>query len=109
MSGPAKVRAATHPVAITANDLADGRVVWLASGGPWTRSLASARVFGPEEAHAALATAQEAERARHVVGAYAVEVAVIAGVPRPLRLRERLRAAGPSVDAAPHPALPLAS
>jgi sulfite reductase (NADPH) hemoprotein beta-component len=56
-----------------------------------------------------LAQGQASERAQRVVGAYAVEVAFLAGVPRPLRFRERLRAAGPSVGAIPRPALPLAS
>ncbi|WP_237215814.1 DUF2849 domain-containing protein [Falsiroseomonas oryziterrae] len=108
MSGPAKARPATQPVAITANDLADGRVVWLAADGGWTRNLAAARIFAPEEAAHALAQGQAAERARRVVGAYAVEVELLAGVPRPLRFRERLRATGPSVDAIPRPALPIA-
>lgn len=108
MSGPAKVRPATRPVAITANDLADGRVVWLAADGSWTRSLGGARIFAPEEAEEGLAQGRASERARRVVGAYAVEVELLAGAPRPVRFRERLRESGPSVDAIPRPALPLA-
>jgi hypothetical protein len=108
MSGPAKARPATRPVAITANDLAEGHVVWLAADGSWTRSLGAARIFAPDETEAGLAEGRAAERARRVVGAYAVEVERLAGAPRPVRFRERLRATGPSVDAVPRPTLPLA-
>lgn len=105
MSAPAKIRPATAPVVVTANDLRTGRVVWLADAG-WTGDVAGARVFPAGEAAAALALGQAAEKARIVVGAYAVEVA--AG-PVPLKFRERLRAAGPSVDAEPRATLRLAS
>ncbi len=108
MSAAAKIRPASHPLVVTANRLRDGRVVWLAAAG-WADRLAEAQIFPPDSAPDALALGRAAERARLVVGAYAVEVAAIGGAPRPLKFRERLRATGPSVDAAPRPALPLAS
>lgn len=105
MAAPAKTRPATAPVVVTANDLRTGRVVWLGAGG-WVAEVAAARIFPPEEAAAALALGQAAEKARIVVGAYAVEVSP---GPVPVKFRERLRAAGPSVHAEPRPALRLAS
>ena len=109
MSGPAKLRPATAPVVLTANGLGDGRVTWLAADGGWTRRLADARVFAPDDAAEALALGQAGERARLVVGAYTVEVEMRAGIPTPRRFRESLRATGPSVDAEPKPMLSLAS
>ena len=109
MSGPAKLRPVTAPVVLTANALGTGRVVWLAESGGWTRRITDARVFAPQDAAAALAQGQADERARLVVGAYTVEVELRAGLPVPLRFRERLRANGPSIDAEPKHALPLAS
>jgi hypothetical protein len=38
-----------------------------------------------------------------------VEVELLAGLPHPLRFRERLRATGPSIQAVPSAAIPLAS
>ena len=108
MSAAAKTRPATHPFVVTANRLRDGRVVWLGPAG-WSERLVEARIFAPDSAAEAASLGQAAERARLVVGAYAVEVAMLAGAPRPLRFRERLRAGGPSVDAVPRPTLPLAS
>uniref|UniRef100_UPI0022EA2B4C DUF2849 domain-containing protein n=1 Tax=Falsiroseomonas oryzae TaxID=2766473 RepID=UPI0022EA2B4C len=70
MSGPAKLRPPAHPVAITANGLADGRVLWLAADGSWSARLAEARILAPDDAAAGLALGQAAERARRVVGAY---------------------------------------
>ncbi len=105
MAAPAKIRPATAPVVVTANDLRTGRVVWLGTAG-WTGDIAAARVFAPDDAAAALALGQAAERAQLVVGAYTVEVSP---GPVPAKFRERLRAAGPSVDAEPRPALQLAS
>jgi sulfite reductase (NADPH) hemoprotein beta-component len=103
MSAPAKPRPITAALVITANALRDGRVAWLAAD-RWTPRLAEARIFPAEEAEAALAQGAAAERARLVVGAYAVEVDILAGRPVPRRYRERLRAEGPSVDAEPRQA-----
>ncbi len=105
MSAPAKPRPITAARVITANTLRDGRVAWLGAD-RWTPLLGEARIFAAEEAEAALALGQAAERARLVVGVYAVEVDVRGGRPIPRRYRERLRAEGPSVDAEPKPAAP---
>jgi len=84
--------------AITGNFLADGRVVFLDEAGGWVRDLAEARfVSDGAELDAALAAAQAAAEARIVVEPYAIDIEAVDGVPRPVRLRERIRAVGPTV------------
>lgn len=100
MSHPTRLRPATAPVVFTGSFLSDGRVAWLAGDGGWSPRIAEARVFPAE---AAAAPPQDPR----VIGPYAVEVAVVAGVPSPRHVRERLRVTGPSIQAepAPRPAL----
>ena len=89
--GPAKV--------ITANDLRDGLVVFLTADGAWSREIAEARVVedGPDlDSAAAYAKAQH--DARIVVEPYPIDVTVTAGLPVPVRYRERVRADhGPTI------------
>jgi hypothetical protein len=101
MSTPAKARPAKAPTIFTANRLRDGRVVWLAEGDAWVEQVAAARVFPPVAAAEGLALAQRGERNQQVVGVYGTEVDLRAGRPVPLKFRERLRAAGPSIAAEP--------
>ncbi len=82
---------------ITANDLGDGLVVFLTADGGWSRRLADARVVGPEALAEAIAYGKAQHDARIVVEPYEIEVTLEAGVPVPVRLRERIRAAGPTV------------
>ncbi|MDP6952983.1 MAG: DUF2849 domain-containing protein [Alphaproteobacteria bacterium] len=81
----------------TANRIADGRVVYLGAHGAWHETMAEARVADDETAAADLdAAARLGEVANLVIGAYLIEVE---GRPlRPARLRERIRAAGPTVQ-----------
>jgi len=82
---------------ITANGLADGRVIYLDALDQWTADLAGAEVFeGTAELDAGLNRSRVAEDACVVVGAYQVEVTVNGGATRPVRYREQLRARGPS-------------
>ncbi|MFC7542517.1 DUF2849 domain-containing protein [Siccirubricoccus deserti] len=55
----------------------------------------------PEAAAEGLALAKQGERQQQVVGVYGVEIRHLAGAPVPLKSRERLRAAGPSIAAEP--------
>jgi len=89
-AGPQKI--------ITANRLGDGRVVFLNPSGGWSLAVAEARAFedGPE-LDQALAYSQEQQKARVVVEPYAVDVEIRDGAPEPIRLRERIRAVGPSI------------
>jgi Protein of unknown function (DUF2849) len=84
--------------AITANRLDDGRVVFLDDAGGWTADLVSARfVSDGAELDAALTHAQAQMDARVVVEAYAIDIVEADGRPVPARMRERIRAEGPTV------------
>lgn len=87
---------AFKPCVLTANDLLDGDVVYLALNGGWTRRLGSARLFEDEaEAHGCLAEAEA--QADAIVDPYLADAAPgIGDGPRALRFREELRATGPS-------------
>ena len=90
-AGPAKV--------ITANRLGDGIVVFLDDAGGWPQEIAKASVLedGPDF-DSALAYAKAQHDARIIVEPYAIDVEVKDGVPVPVRLRELIRAQGPTVD-----------
>jgi hypothetical protein len=90
-AGPAKV--------VTANRLDDGIVVFLDDEGGWPVEITKARILedGPD-LDGALAYAKEQHDARVIVEPYAIDVEVKDGVPVPVRLRELIRARGPTVD-----------
>lgn len=84
--------------AVSANRLADGRVVYLGEAG-WVDDLSAARRTA--EAAAAEMLLAEAERdvaAAQVVAPYLIDLEP-GEVPRPLRRRERIRADGPGIAA----------
>ena len=83
---------------VTANRLSDGVVVFLDAEGGWPTDIAKARVIAPADLADALAYAKRASDAQVVVEPYEIEVTVENGVPVPVRLRERIRAAGPTVS-----------
>jgi len=84
--------------AITANHLTGGHVLFLATGGGWSRDIKDAVLLSDAESlGSALALAAEDEKAGHIVGAYEVAVTLEEGVPVPVLLRERIRVAGPTV------------
>ncbi|MDE2013589.1 MAG: DUF2849 domain-containing protein [Alphaproteobacteria bacterium] len=88
---------ATDPQILTANRLIDGRVVYWQGAG-WAESLAEAEIFDdPEAADAALKGAQQWVAERVVVGTYLFAVRLDEGVAVPVKARELIRAAGPSV------------
>jgi len=88
--GPLKV--------ITANRLDDGRVVFLDAAGDWVGSIADARqLSGDAELDEASAYAKAQHDARIVVEPYPIDVEMVDGKPWPVRIRERIRAAGPTV------------
>ncbi|WP_269583733.1 DUF2849 domain-containing protein [Roseibium sp. Sym1] len=82
---------------ITANRLLNGDVVWLAKGGAWVERITLARTFEGKEAVAeGLAEGAEAEKNQEVVGVYEMDITVEDGVIVPVRLREKIRAKGPT-------------
>jgi hypothetical protein len=84
--------------AITANRLDDGRVVFLDEAGGWAPTVAEARLLsdGPE-LDEATAYAKAQHDARIVVEPYAIDIENVDGEPVPARIRERIRAQGPTV------------
>jgi hypothetical protein len=84
---------------ITANELRAGYVVFLGANGSWVRTVAEGLQFaeGPE-LEAAKAYAQAQHDARVVVEPYVIDIIVKDGVPVPEKLKERIRAKGPTVD-----------
>ena len=85
--------------AITANRLDDGRVVFLGETGDWPAAIDSAHLFndGPE-LDAATAYAKAQNDARIIVEPYAIDMTDVGGRMLPARIRERIRALGPTVD-----------
>lgn len=84
---------------LTANRLTDGISVWLNASGEWVTSLHDAFVAR----HAEAETSLEAIGKRDFAGNKVVDVNLIDvededGVIRPLRLRERIRAEGPTIE-----------
>lgn len=82
---------------LTANRLADGRVVFMAARG-WSERLREATVAESEaEKQALLALGAQSVAVCEVVEPYLVEVEVRNALPVPVHYRERIRAFGPTV------------
>jgi hypothetical protein len=81
---------------LTGNELISGATVYLDRTGTWVEDLQAARLFAKEEAaerDAALAATKAGGR---IISLEIEEVTVDQGVIIPRRLRERIRAAGPT-------------
>jgi len=87
------------PSIVTANTLASGEVVYLASDGRWVRAITDAAIAATKADAAMLdAVAARAVDAREVTAVYAMDVTVVDGRPAPISVREKIRAAlGPTV------------
>lgn len=83
---------------LTANRLIDGAAVYLATNGAWVEALDGARVFDSKaDAEAALQVGVEAERRLVIVHAYLFDVVQAGDRVKPVKQREVIRAAGPTV------------
>lgn len=87
---------------ITASRLIDGAVVWRDAAGHWRREIDDAAASDDDDTVARmLADARTEESAGVVIAPYEVEVDVERNADSrkilPIRLRERIRAGGPSV------------
>jgi hypothetical protein len=88
---------ATHPQMLTANRLRDGDVIYWRKGG-WVLEFSEGEVFAdPAAAAAALAAAEAFVTGNEVVAPYLFEVREEEGKIRPVKEREIIRRAGPSV------------
>jgi hypothetical protein len=83
---------------LTANRLSDGIAVWLDASGQWSEDLQSALVARHAEAEASLEEIGKRDfSANKVVDVNIVDVSEENGQLWPIRLRERIRAAGPTM------------
>ena len=86
------------PQVLTANRLKDGEVVYLDADGGWVESLQAAHLLpSVAEGEAALAKGLEAERDLKVVHAYLFDVTGQGTALKPVKMREIIRAAGPTI------------
>lgn len=84
-----------EPVVVSANDLFDGRVIYLASDGAWVDHLNQAELIDtPERADERLALANTQQS--RLVGAYLAPARPGENGPEPAHFREAFRATGPS-------------
>ncbi|MGB3148581.1 MAG: DUF2849 domain-containing protein [Paracoccaceae bacterium] len=83
------------PKVVTANDLREGDVVYLAADGSWTRHHHLAELIRDEARAAERLALAEAERLT-VVGAYLADAQPGANGPEPVHFREAFRTRGPS-------------
>lgn len=87
-----------NSVAFTANNLLDGEAVWMGIDGSWVKSVEAAGVFSTEEERQRAAElAAEADADNLVVEPYEIDVLFEAGQVTPMKFRERIRAAGPTM------------
>lgn len=86
---------------VTANELLSGAVVYLTARGAWEMDIDKARLFGPEEAEERDALIAKAKRHGHLVGIEAEKVKLVDGRVVADRLRERIRAEGPTAPYGP--------
>ena len=84
--------------AVTGNRLRDGRPVYFVGSGRWSDEVAEAAHAAPEAAERLLAEAQQGSL-HPVVAPYLIDVTFSDGRLRPVGLRERIRAFGPTVGA----------
>ncbi|MBE7182930.1 MAG: DUF2849 domain-containing protein [Methylobacterium mesophilicum] len=82
---------------LTANRLSDGIAVWWSETDGWIKTILGAKLAATKDDEAALdAVGAEAGRANLAVDINLIDVTVVEGVPVPVRIRERIRAAGPT-------------
>jgi len=85
---------------VTANEVLSGDTVFRNLHDDWVRGIDSAAVLKCEDSgFVALGEARKDEHANIVMGAYLVEVSRESGAIRPVHIRERIRALGPTVRA----------
>jgi len=83
------------PSIVTANDLRSGLVVYLGPAARWVKSLEDAVVATDAGGLSLLETqAHDAVASSEVTAVYAMDVRLAGGVPEPVSVRERIRAAG---------------
>ena len=86
------------PQVLTANRLSDGEVVYLDANDRWVERLTEAHLLASAaEGEVALAKGVAAETEQKVVHAYLFDVAGQGEALKPVKMREVIRAAGPTI------------
>ena len=86
---------------VTANELLSGAVVYLTADGNWVMDIDAARVFGPDDTADRDAMIAKARAQGHLVGVETEKVRVEDSRVIADRLRERIRAEGPTAPYGP--------
>ncbi|CDX15999.1 conserved hypothetical protein [Mesorhizobium plurifarium] len=82
---------------LTANRLSDGIAVWYAAGG-WAETVGHADVAHDKAAEDRLEAIGAAAAANNeVLDVNVIDVTIVDGLVEPVRLREKIRAAGPTI------------
>ncbi len=81
---------------LTGNELISGATVYLDASGRWVEELQAARLFGKDEAEARDAAIAASKATGRINSIEIEEVEQVEGALVPKRLRERIRAAGPT-------------
>jgi hypothetical protein len=84
---------------LTANRLTDGEAVWFAKDGTWAESIDVSEVIADKDKEGESRLEAEGKEAldnNEVVDVNLIDVDVVDGVIVPQRLREKIRAAGPT-------------
>jgi hypothetical protein len=97
------------PCIATANRLRDGRVVFLSASGAWIAAASQAAVATDSESASELLERASRASSDAVIDPYLVEVEVTDEAISPVRLRERIRAIGPTVMAGRGASVPQSS
>jgi uncharacterized protein DUF2849 len=82
--------------AVTGNRVRDGVPIFFAGSGVWSPAVDDAVHVAAEAADALLAEAQKGPLPLEAIGPYVIEVAIEDDHLRPVLLRERIRAFGPT-------------
>jgi predicted secreted protein len=84
---------------LTANRLTDGVVVWYDKEGQWNEKISGSDVARTKDDAARLeAIGKQAFADNLVVDVNLIDIEEVDGRIRPLRLRERIRAEGPTIE-----------
>jgi hypothetical protein len=83
------------PKVVTANDLAEGDVVYLTADDRWSRFHHEAELI-EDEAHAQMRLLHASAQKLVIVGAYLADAKAGANGPEPTHFREEFRTRGPS-------------
>jgi len=82
---------------LTANRLGDGEAVWFSKDGGWSETIRGSEVASDKDAEQRLQSIGDAAYSNNlVVDVNLIDVDVVSGEIVPSRLRERIRAAGPT-------------